>query len=67
MGPQLFSYGNSVIQRMVDEYLNVLQWGHNFSVMEIKYIEVQYFNDIEASMGPQLFSYGNHLTIVMNG
>ena len=34
MGPQLFSYGN--ITGYDKKYpVNLLQWGHNFSVMEI--------------------------------
>ena len=58
MGPQLFSYGNS--DSLCSIYHTVvLQWGHNFSVMEIYDIHYPLNIKQQASMGPQLFSYGN--------
>ncbi len=38
----------------------MLQWGHNFSVMEILKTDNTDTDKTDASMGPQLFSYGNN-------
>ncbi len=41
----------------------MLQWGHNFSVMEIQIGQPSPIGTNTASMGPQLFSYGNKTDI----
>ncbi len=60
MGPRLFSRGNSMKASMEDRPDFSLQWGHDFSAVEIVMEMTMEARDIiMASMGPRLFSRGN--------
>ena len=60
MGPRLFSRGN-VTGRLTSSWKgNTLQWGHDFSAVEMQEAEKEEADKAaEASMGPRLFSRGN--------
>ena len=60
MGPRLFSRGNPSVELRHFAELVMLQWGHDFSAVEISKFPKS--NPIReyASMGPRLFSRGNH-------
>ena len=59
MGPRLFSRGNSVKDYIKMRREEQLQWGHDFSAVEIVKIGRTFKFAILASMGPRLFSRGN--------
>ena len=58
MGPRLFSRGN-VGLRQLTTLLTLLQWGHDFSAVEMAPAPVTIIAPDPASMGPRLFSRGN--------
>ena len=58
MGPQLFSCGDPTVRRL-EKWEAKLQWGHNFSVVEIQAVRESRGRCYGASMGPQLFSCGD--------
>jgi len=58
MGPRLFSRGN-IAGIMTEDEARKLQWGHDFSAVEIVILKVTMIDHIPASMGPRLFSRGN--------
>ena len=60
MGPRLFSRGN-VLEGIMQELTGTaLQWGHDFSAVEIVWHGRRRRRRRRASMGPRLFSRGNH-------
>ncbi len=59
MGPRLFSRGNISKNLSCLWRPRLLQWGHDFSAVEIVAVRVTTISDTLASMGPRLFSRGN--------
>ena len=61
MGPRLFSRGNSILVQILWKVgIIELQWGHDFSAVEMGCITRWGSNERDtASMGPRLFSRGN--------
>ena len=59
MGPQLYSCGNKNMMLLSLLTLEMLQWGHNFTVAEIPEPLRSMLLEYCASMGPQLYSCGN--------
>ena len=59
MGPRLFSRGNEERDGFKADRRRRLQWGHDFSAVEISRIGAADICMLTASMGPRLFSRGN--------
>ena len=59
MGPRLFSRGNAPKEDIEPATLVELQWGHDFSAVEISGGGGTVITPHVASMGPRLFSRGN--------
>jgi len=58
MGPRLFSRGN-LDASIVLCAATMLQWGHDFSAVEMRFEIITGCPEYVASMGPRLFSRGN--------
>ena len=59
MGPRLFSRGNVADTRDFSRGSSQLQWGHDFSAVEMRRDLGSVHGLQAASMGPRLFSRGN--------
>jgi len=59
MGPRLFSRGNAAHCAKEARAIIWLQWGHDFSAVEIMGLDSPKAITDRASMGPRLFSRGN--------
>jgi len=61
MGPRLFSRGNLKPRGRQAHSGHLLQWGHDFSAVEISVRSIVQPGSPGASMGPRLFSRGNFI------
>ena len=59
MGPRLFSRGNDEDGECEWLGMVTLQWGHDFSAVEMVFNYPRFYHSVSASMGPRLFSRGN--------
>ncbi len=59
MGPRLFSRGNIALSLVLTTTPEQLQWGHDFSAVEMGAGALRVTAVSLASMGPRLFSRGN--------